>query len=212
MKFIIFIILAFGFFLAGAQVKSMHFIEGIEINSQTKILILATSASVPAPAFSGSNLPQIEKLSPLQFKYAMMMDREVESMGNLSLYIFIDDWMSTPYRMGGTSKSGVDCSAFTRALQQNVYGTQVSRTSRAQYDESGRLNMDELQEGDLVFFNTGGAPISHVAVYLGNNYFVHSSCSKGVTISSLNDPYYHKHYRGAGRNANKHLSVSSSSR
>jgi len=214
MKFIIFIILVIAPFWAAAQGKSVHFIEGIEINGQAKILIPAASASVsaPTPVFWGSNLPQIEKLSPLQFKYAMMMDREVESLDNLSLYSFIDGWMSTPYRMGGTSKSGIDCSAFSRTLVQNVYGTPLPRTSRAQYYESGRLSMGELEEGDLVFFNTGGAPISHVGVYLGNNYFVHSSCGKGVTISSLDDPYYHKHYRGAGRNANKHLSVSSSSR
>lgn len=212
MKFIIFTILVILPFASGAQGKSVHFIEGIEINGQAKIVIPAAPAPVHSPVFWTSNLAEIETLSPLQFKYAMIMDREVESLDNLSLYSFIDDWMSTPYRMGGNTKSGIDCSAFARTLMQNVYGTPLPRTSRAQYEESVRLSMGELEEGDLVFFNTGGAPISHVGIYLGNNYFVHSSCGKGVTISSLDDPYYHKHYRGAGRNTNKHLSVSSSSR
>jgi lipoprotein Spr len=154
----------------------------------------------------------IEDISSLQFKYALITGREVEKLQDDLLYEFIEDWYGTPYHMGGTSKKGVDCSGFTRELMRDVYEVQVPRTARDQYEGTDRVRKDELVEGDLVFFNTGGHYISHVGVYLGNNYFVHSSTRSGVVISSLEDDYYHKHYRGAGRNPTKYGSSMTSSR
>jgi lipoprotein Spr len=155
---------------------------------------------------------QIEDISHLQFKYALITNREVESLVDDLLYDFIEDWWRTPYRMGGTTKTGVDCSGFTRELMRDVYEVQVPRTAREQYEETIRVGRDELKEGDLVFFYTGGFYISHVGVYLGNNYFVHSSTSNGVTISSLDEDYYHKHFRGGGRNPSKRTSSIAASR
>jgi lipoprotein Spr len=74
----------------------------------------------------------------------------------------------------------------------------VPRTAREQFQLSQRINKADLQEGDLVFFNTTGG-ISHVGVYLANNYFVHSSSSQGVMVSYLDDPYFNKKYLGSGR-------------
>ena len=142
----------------------------------------------------------------------MITNREVESLVDDLLYDFIEDWWRTPYRMGGTSKTGVDCSGFTRELMRDVYEVEMPRTAREQYEDTRRVAMDELKEGDLVFFYTGGFYISHVGVYLGNNYFVHSSTSNGVTISSLDDDYYHKHFRGGGRNPSKRTSSVAASR
>lgn len=140
----------------------------------------------------------IEKLSSLQYKYAMMIDVDVESLKNLSLLRVIDDWFGTKYRYGGESKRGVDCSALTGTLLMAVYGFTVPRTARQQYQASKKIKKEELQEGDLVFFNTTGG-VSHVGLYLENDYFVHASSSQGVTISNLNEPYFHKRYIGAGR-------------
>ena len=125
---------------------------------------------------------RIEDLKSLQFKYALITNREVEALADDQLYEFIDEWRRTPYRMGGTSKSGVDCSGFTRELMRDVYHVELPRTARDQYEDTRRISQDELSEGDLVFFYTGGYYISHVGVYLGNNYFVHSSSSNGVKI------------------------------
>jgi lipoprotein Spr len=128
----------------------------------------------------------------------MLTDREVESISNLTLYSFIDEWWGTPYRYGGKTKSGVDCSAFTGALVKDVFGITLPRTAREQYGFCEKILMDDLQEGDLVFFNTRGG-VSHVGVYLGNTYFVHSSVHDGVTISSLNDKYYNSKFILGGR-------------
>ncbi len=139
-----------------------------------------------------------EMCSPLQFKYAQLLNRDVESLTNFSLFSFIDKWWGTRYRYGGTGKSGIDCSAFTGLLMSSVFSIAMPRTAREQYAACEKLKEDEMLEGDLVFFNTRGG-VSHVGVYLGEGYFVHSSCSSGVTISSLDDTYYRKRFIAGGR-------------
>ena len=78
--------------------------------------------------------------------------------------------------LGGTTKKGIDCSALTSSLLLAVYGFDIPRTARQQYDATEHIDKDELKEGDLVFFNTHGG-VSHVGVYLENDYFVHASSS-----------------------------------
>ena len=146
----------------------------------------------------------IEKLSALQFKYAMMMNVDVESLKNLSLLGFIDNWFGTRYHLGGTSKRGIDCSALTGALLLAVYGFNMPRTAREQYDATEHIDKGNLKEGDLVFFNTHGG-VSHVGVYLENDYFVHAS-THGVKISSLDDHYYSKRFICGGRITDDQLS------
>ncbi len=140
----------------------------------------------------------IEKLSNLQFKYAMMLNVDVESLKNISLFGFIEDWFGTRYRLGGTTKKGIDCSALTGGLLMAVYGFAMPRTAKQQYDATEHITKEDLKEGDLVFFNTHGG-VSHVGLYLENNYFVHASASQGVTISSLEDNYYAKRFICGGR-------------
>ena len=140
----------------------------------------------------------IESCSSMQFKYALLMNTEVENLSNSALYGFIDEWWGTHYRYGGTTKKGVDCSAYTGYLLQSVYGLKLPRTAKEQFAVTQRVSREDLIEGDLVFFNTRGG-VSHVGVYLGNNYFTHSSSHGGVTISSLEEDYYSKKYIGGGR-------------
>lgn len=149
-------------------------------------------------AVATANAAAIEMCSSLQFKYALLMDVEVESLSNFTLLNFIEEWWATRYRYGGTDKKGIDCSSFTGKLQQEVYNNSLPRTAREQYQVCEKVEMENLQEGDLVFFNTRGG-VSHVGVYLGNHCFVHSSTNSGVTISSLTDSYYSKRYIGGGR-------------
>lgn len=185
--------------------KAVKFIDDIEISRDFKAVETVEEVVVPIP--SKVTLPTakvtapksaIENCTTLQFKYAQMMDVEVESLTNAKLLDFIEEWWATRYRYGGTTKKGIDCSSLTGTLLRDVYGVNVARTAREQYRTCTKLKRDELVEGDLVFFNTRGG-VSHVGVYLTNGYFLHSSVHSGVTISSLGDNYYSKKYIGGGR-------------
>jgi lipoprotein Spr len=136
----------------------------------------------------------------LQNKYAEKLEAPVEDIENTDLYSFIDQWYGTKYAWGGTTQNGVDCSALVQNMYREVFKTDIVRTSYLQHDMSTEVpSKDSLQEGDLVFFKTRGNVISHVGVYLKNNFFVHSCSSKGVTISSLDENYWSRVYVTAGR-------------
>ena len=118
---------------------------------------------------------------------------------NFSLYHFIEDWYGVKYRFGGNDKEGIDCSAFAQRLYEQVFCLDLYRSAREQFKDCELITAsDSLSEGDLVFFKRGKR-ISHVGVYLHNNYFVHASTSQGVVISNLNDTYWSRYYVGAGR-------------
>jgi len=137
----------------------------------------------------------------LKFKYAILTNTPVEELSNLRLLIFMDQWYGVPYHYGGTSRAGIDCSAFTSLLLSSVYNeSQLPRMSADQYKATKRILKKDLQEGDLVFFHTYGKGhrVTHVGVYLYNNRFVHASVA-GVQISSMDEGYYLTHYVGAGR-------------
>lgn len=142
----------------------------------------------------------IERADWLQLKYAIVLDATVEKLTNVNLLKLIDEWWGTTYCMGGSTKDCIDCSAFTHVIMQNVYNVNVPRTAQDQYNSSQHINLEDLDEGDLVFFKTdGGRDITHVGVYLQNNKFVHAATSGGVMVSDLNDTYWKPRYRGAGR-------------
>lgn len=141
----------------------------------------------------------IENANMLQLKYAIATDATVEKMTNIPLLATIDKWWGTKYCMGGNNENCIDCSAFTQVILHDVYRVTLPRTSQEQYNAAEKIELEDLQEGDLVFFNTGGRDISHVGLYLLNNKFVHASTSGGVMISDLNDKYWQPKFRGAGR-------------
>jgi lipoprotein Spr len=137
------------------------------------------------------------------YKYAAYMKIDPDSLKNVVLYTFIDKWLKTPYKYGGTDEKGIDCSGFIQRLLNDVYNIQVPRTSAQQFFTKNVEPFHSNQyfsEGDLVFFCTvPGQPISHVGMYLRNRYFVNASTSSGVSIASLDDPYWKKRFVAAGR-------------
>ncbi len=139
----------------------------------------------------------IEKINSLQFKFALLLDTTVESVTDHQLFGFIDEWLKTRYHLGGNSKKGIDCSGFSGLLMDSVYHVDLPRTARGQYKKCSKIEKEDLSLGNLVFFNTRGG-VSHVGVYLMNGYFVHSSTSKGVMISNIEEEYYKKRFISGG--------------
>lgn len=192
MKNLFFVSVAFGIFSG----------TSLMVNAQTSINMEAISKPVkksPIHTKAGeAEIAAIENCSAVQFKYAQLLNVEVESITNYTLFNFIEDWWGTKYRYGGATKKGIDCSAFSGTLLHTVYGFVAARTAREQYELSEKIDKENLQEGDLVFFNTKRG-VSHVGVYLRNGYFAHASTGQGVTISSLDETYYSKRFLGGGR-------------
>ncbi|GHA23625.1 hypothetical protein GCM10007082_25310 [Oceanisphaera arctica] len=102
-----------------------------------------------------------------------------------------------PYRFGGVDTEGIDCSAFTRTLYQEVYGMELPRSTYEQVTLGRAIAKQELQPGDLVFFRTGST--QHNGVYVGDGKFAHASSSVGVTISRLDNVYWRSRYWQARR-------------
>ena len=129
---------------------------------------------------------------------SQIMGVAMSATSNMKLFHFVYDWIGTPYRFGGSSRRGIDCSAFTKELYSEVFNMDIQRSSRDIFSMVSPVRRDDLKEGDLVFFKIHSRRISHVGIYLGNNRFAHAS-SRGVAISSLDDAYYRRYFYRGGR-------------
>lgn len=131
--------------------------------------------------------------------FSQIMGVAVSATSNIKLYQFVYDWLGTPYRLGGDTKRGIDCSGFAYELYEKVFNTVIGNNSRNIFSMVNPVSKEDLQEGDLVFFKIRSRAISHVGVYLGNNKFAHASSSRGVMISNLNESYWQRYYYKGGR-------------
>lgn len=109
-------------------------------------------------------------------------------------------YRGTPYRYGGSSRGGFDCSGFTSFLYRQK-GIQLPHSASAQFHRGRKVSLEELQPGDLVFFSTVRRGISHVGMYVGDGKFVHASSRRrgGVRVDRLDTGYYRERFRGARR-------------
>lgn len=118
---------------------------------------------------------------------------------------FVYHWLGKPYKLGGTTERGIDCSQFNKRLYTDVYKLNLENVCYKQWAQTNRVPKDSLQIGDLLFFRSRQSPSGwHCAVYLGETLFVHAANKfEGVKISSINEPNYKRAYRGAGRLLNQ---------
>lgn len=118
-----------------------------------------------------------------------------------TLNSFIIHWIGKPYRLGGTTERGIDCSQFNKRLANDVFKISLENTCIQQWETTDRVKKDSLQIGDIVFFRSRQSPSRwHCGTYIGETMFVHAANRyEGVKISSLNEPKYVKAYRGAGK-------------
>lgn len=115
-----------------------------------------------------------------------------------SLYQQHQEWKGIPYRLGGMSRRGVDCSALVYLIYRDHMGIQLPRTTQYQAVAGEAIKQGQLRPGDLVFFRTGRRG-RHVGIYIEEGKFLHASVSKGVTISDLSDYYWKSRYWRARR-------------
>lgn len=109
-------------------------------------------------------------------------------------------WLGTPYRYGGMSRSGTDCSGMTMQVYGTALGIKLPRSSREQQKFCKSIKKSSLDAGDLIFFSTGRdkTRVSHVGMYIGDSKFIHASGSRGVIVSDINERYYANNYHSSG--------------
>lgn len=113
-----------------------------------------------------------------------------------------ESYLGTPYRYGGESRSGMDCSGFVDVAFSSI-GLQLPRVSREQAKAGKAISLRHVVPGDLLFFTTSGSRINHVGIVHhiehGTIFFIHASTSRGVIISSLSNAYWQKAFKTARR-------------
>lgn len=131
---------------------------------------------------------------------ALTKSEELEKMSiKERVVLFAKKFMNIPYKFGGTSVMGIDCSAYVQRVY-DLIGIELPRSARLQFHEGEAVDKNSLTIGDLVFFKTYASFPSHVGIYLGNDLFIHASSSeRKIRISNITESYYVKRYIGARR-------------
>ena len=156
---------------------------------------IGCSSLAPAPRYTKSGGPGT----------STGVVRELENRqrsGPNRLLRVVDGYLGIPYKWGGTTRQGMDCSAFTRAIIREAYGIELPRTSKQMFQVGKQVpTRRSLEPGDLVFFKDtySGLGVSHVGIYVGDGRFAHASSSKGGVITPLDSAYFKKRYAGGRR-------------
>jgi cell wall-associated NlpC family hydrolase len=127
--------------------------------------------------------------------------RETVSAKASELVMTSMGFLGVPYRRGGNSmETGFDCSGFVRAMYEQVSGLVLPRKAEQQAAQTQKINRDDLQPGDLVFFNTMRRAFSHVGIYVGDGKFIHSpKPGAAVRVEDMHIPYWNRRFDGARR-------------
>lgn len=132
-------------------------------------------------------------------EYSARLGIPLDNKTNKELIIAVSEWLGVPYKYGGDSKSGTDCSGFIGQVYKKVYNKSISRSANGLYEEAKKINKNQLKDGDLVFFKINTTKVGHVGIYLKDGYFIHATTKRGVMVNNLNEDYYSKYYFASGR-------------
>ena len=131
-------------------------------------------------------------------KYEEKLGISLPETSNIEFIKVIVPWLGSPYKYGGNSINGTDCSGFVSSIYSSFFKIELDRTSLLIYQNARKINKSEVKEGDLVFFKTDGKKVSHVGITITPNHFIHASSKKGVIVNSLIEPYYSKSFISFG--------------
>ncbi|MEZ9330026.1 NlpC/P60 family protein [Vibrio breoganii] len=154
--------------------------------NRSKILLITLSSLLTACA-SGPETNTQARVNTNQID--QQIDDKVSAQKSDELFRFYNVWHQTPYRLGGTTQNGIDCSAFTQIAYSQLFKHPLPRTTKLQSQMGVEVDYGDRRFGDLVFFKTG-FNTRHVGIYVEDNSFMHASTSRGVIISRLDSPYW----------------------
>jgi len=157
--------------------------------------LLFSGCLTPAVRYS-SRHPDAPKISKNSYVVKPGWDyRKFYKVPRNRLKEIVDSYLGTPYRWGGNTRNGIDCSGLVNEVFKELNHAKLPRTSRRLAKLGVKINRRSARPGDLVFFRTGVFKrVNHVGIYFENGLFAHASSKKGVIYSSLDDTYYKKHF------------------
>ncbi len=128
------------------------------------------------------------------------LDAGIENSVREKLIVEIKKFYGAPYRWGGSTPEGTDCSGMVQTIFKNAASINLPHNADLIFKGTKKIPTRDLMLGDLVFFSMdGSARATHMGVYIKNGYFIHASSSKGVILSKLGDRYYKRQFIGATR-------------
>ncbi len=142
------------------------------------------------------DIQRVRRKFDAEMKYS---NKTPASINRDRVLLDVVSYLGVPYEYGGTTKEGMDCSAFTSRVYQEALGKIIPRSTEGQYLMGSEVKKEELEFGDLVFFNTTGRTPSHVGIYIEDDLFAHASVTYGITFSSLESTYYRTRFICARR-------------
>jgi len=151
---------------------------------------------LPATTSPGSTL---EQPSTPQIASLSATSREKSFTHMRDFFSDVSQYFGTRYRSGGQTPAGFDCSGFVRFMFDKVFNMSLPRSSKEMSALGLQVSKNDLRPGDLVFFHSRNKRINHVGIFIGNDTFVHSSLTKGITEDQLKHQYYEKRFAGAVR-------------
>jgi len=132
-------------------------------------------------------------------EYAEKLGVKFNGREDIKLISCLAGWLNVPYKYGGNTKQGTDCSGMVCSVYKEIYNIDMYRSSADQLKNVTEIGKNQLKTGDLVFFKIGNNKVSHVGIYLGENKFIHATTQKGVIVNNLDEEYYKKYYYTSGR-------------
>lgn len=123
---------------------------------------------------------------------------KIQQQVDLAYYKEVVKWLGTPYKYGGNTLKGTDCSGFVLTVYEVVFNKKLPRQSTQQHKEARPVTAKKLAPGDLYFFDINGKGVSHVGMHITEDCFIHASTQKGIIVNSLKEAYYAKSHVGFG--------------
>ena len=163
------------------------------------------TACIPQPRYTSESVEKNKKQTILQEESKKTESpqhhqrKSKSKIDKAKMGRIIDSFLGAPYRLGGETKAGIDCSGLVMHVYRQYAGFKLPHNTKKLYQLVKRVDKDDLVYGDLVFFSDGWFSVSHVGIYIEEGKFVHSMKGFGVIVSALDEDYYKKRYRGARR-------------
>jgi len=166
----------------------------IALSCLAGIALMIITGCAPSVRYTRDIAQKRNSIKKQQYPENFIVQTDEKTTGNnlaSSLESVIASYLGSPYRAGGMSRRGFDCSGFVCKIFKEVFNIELPRSSSQMKNCGRRITLRSASAGDLVFFrNHRIGRINHVGIYMGEGRFVHASVKHGVTYSNLNEPYY----------------------